>query len=142
MFADFTIGYDPGTEQIFAEVKDESNQLHRIVAGKRVTKGVWFDVCVKAKHNPKSHKSTLTLYVKSIDDENAAESSVTYKGYALKYNVSRWVVGMAFPEVSPTRCKCAMAASKILSSQALAKQEPRDKIQSLQISSPPILHAL
>ena len=89
--------YDPGTEQIFAEVKDESNQLHRIVAGKRVTKGVWFDVCVKAKHNPKSHKSTLTLYVKSIDDENAAESSVTYKGYALKYNVSRWVVGHGFP---------------------------------------------
>ena len=70
MFADLTIGYDPTTEQIFAEVKDEDGKLHRIVAGARVTKDAWFGVKVKAIHNPKAHKSVMTLTVTDVVGHN------------------------------------------------------------------------
>lgn len=95
LLADLTIGYDPGTEQIFAEVKDEEGKLHRVLAGKKVTAGEWFDVSVKAAHDKKKHLSQLTLTVRNQQDEEIR--TVRYKGYALRYHVSRWVVGHGFP---------------------------------------------
>lgn len=97
MFADLTVGFDPGTNQIFAEVKDEKGELHRIVAGDKVEKGVWNNVVVSAEHNKKRHKSTLTLTVKNELTGKEEQKSVTYPGYALRYNVGRWVVGRGFP---------------------------------------------
>lgn len=38
LYADLTVGYDPSTEQIFAEIKDRNGELHRIFAGERVPK--------------------------------------------------------------------------------------------------------
>ena len=93
LYADLTVGYDPSTEQIFAEIKDRNGELHRIFAGERVTKGRWFDIAVRSQYNPKRKRSTLTLTVRTCDNGAEASQSVVYKGYALPYNVSRWVVG-------------------------------------------------
>ena len=97
LYADLTVGYDPSTEQIFAEIKDRNGELHRIFAGERVTKGRWFDIAVRSQYNPKRKRSTLTLTVRTCDNGAEASQSVVYKGYALPYNVSRWVVGHGFP---------------------------------------------
>lgn len=97
LYADLTVGYDPSTEQIFAEIKDRNGELHRIFAGERVTKGRWFDIAVRSQYNPKRKRSTLTLTVRACDNGAEASQSVVYKGYALPYNVSRWVVGHGFP---------------------------------------------
>lgn len=97
LYADLTVGYDPSTEQIFAEIKDRNGELHRIFAGERVTKGRWFDIAVRSQYNPKCKRSTLTLTVRACDNGAEASQSVVYKGYALPYNVSRWVVGHGFP---------------------------------------------
>lgn len=97
MFADLTIGYDPCTEQIFAEVKDEKGVLHRIVAGSRVKKGEWFDVKVNSRHNSKKHHATMTLEVKHQQSGVTEKANVTYRGYAMRYTVGPWVVGHGFP---------------------------------------------
>ena len=97
MFADLTIGFDPGTEQVFAEIKDEEGKLHRVVAGDRVKKGVWNEVKVGAVHHKKRHESTLTLTVKNELTGKMESASVTYPGYALRYNVSRLIVGRGVP---------------------------------------------
>ncbi len=97
LYADLTVGYDPSTEQIFAEIKDRNGELHRIFAGERVTKGRWFDIFVRSQYNPKRKRSTLTLTVRTCDNGAEASQSVVYKGYALPYNVARWVVGHGFP---------------------------------------------
>lgn len=97
LYADLTVGYDPSTEQIFAEIKDRNGELHRIFAGERVTKGRWFDIAVRSQYNPKRKRSTLTLTVRACDNGAEASQSAVYKGYALPYNVSRWVVGHGFP---------------------------------------------
>lgn len=72
LYADLTVGYDPSTEQIFAEIKDRNGELHRIFAGERVTKGRWFDIAVRSQYNPKRKRSTLTLTVRACD--NGAEA--------------------------------------------------------------------
>lgn len=97
MFADLTIGYDPCTEQIFAEVKDEKDLLHRVLAGSRVEKGKWFDVSIKALYDKRSNSSTLTLSVKAIGEDFTKNKTMKYSGHALRYAVSRWVVGHGFP---------------------------------------------
>jgi hypothetical protein len=97
LFADLTIGYDPGSEQIFAEVKDGDGKLHRIVAGNKVTKGKWFDVRVISAYNEKKQQSELVLTVKAEDNGYKESKSVTYAGFALPYHVTRWVVGHGFP---------------------------------------------
>lgn len=101
MFADLTVGFDPSTEQIFAEVKDENNQLHRIVAGERVKKGCWNEIRISARHREKGHTSTLTLIVRNELTGQSASASVSYPGHALRYNISRWVVGRGFPSGFP-----------------------------------------
>ena len=113
MFADLTIGYDPTTEQIFAEVKDEDGKLHRIVAGSRVTKDAWFGVKVKAIHNPKAHKSVMTLTVTDVVG-HSEQASVDNKGYALGYNVTRWVVGHGFPGGFPNSLQVRKGSIKQL----------------------------
>lgn len=100
MFADLTIGYDPCTEQVFAEVKDEVGKLHRVLAGK-VRKGEWNDVRVNAVHDKQRHESTLTLTVKNEPTGKTESTSATYPGYALRYDVTSWVVGHGFPGNSP-----------------------------------------
>jgi len=92
---DLTIGYDPCTEQVFAEVKDENGGLHRIVAGERVTKGKWLDVRVTATHKvDKKAKNNLSVMTLQVGND---KNSVSYPGYALRYHVSRWVVGHGYP---------------------------------------------
>ena len=59
MFAFLSIGYDPSTEQVFAEVKDGKTQLHRIFAGSKVRAGEWFDVKVNAEYDAKKRKSVM-----------------------------------------------------------------------------------
>ena len=39
----------------------------------------------------------MTLTVRACDNGAEASQSAVYKGYALPYNVSRWVVGHGFP---------------------------------------------
>jgi hypothetical protein len=97
MFADLTIGYDPSTEQIFAEVKDSGDKLHRIVAGPKVRAGEWFDVKVSATRHEKGRKSTMQLTVKELSTGTTQQAAVTYPGDCLPYHVTRWVVGHGFP---------------------------------------------
>lgn len=115
MFADLTVGYDPCTEQIFAEVKDRKDGLHRVLAGKRVTAGEWFDVEVSGVHNPKKHTSELTLKVKSQQTGTEEAKSVTYPGFALPYHVTRWVVGHGFPGGFPNSLQVRKGDIKNLS---------------------------
>ena len=114
LYADLTIGYDPCTEQVFAEVKDEQGKLHRALAGK-VRKGEWNEVKVSAVHNPKQHKSTLTLTA------NGTSTAVTYSGYALRYDVTRWVVGHGFPGGFPNSLQVRQGDIKGLSISGEAK---------------------
>ena len=97
MFADLSIGYDPSTEQVFAEVKDGKNELHRIFAGSKVRAGEWFGVKVNAEYDAKKRKSMMTLDVKELSSGNEERTSVSYPGYCLPYNVTRWVIGHGFP---------------------------------------------
>lgn len=116
---DVTIGFDPGTEQIFAEVKDENGDLHRIVAGERVTKGKWMDVEVtasrKAAKNKKKTESEMTLKVGND------ESRVTYPGYAMRYNVSRWIVGHGYPGGYPNSLQVRNGSIRNLSIKGTGK---------------------
>lgn len=121
LFADLTIGYDPGTEQIFAEVKDEHNELHRVLAGKRVTAGEWFDVEVSGVHNAKKHISELKLKVKSPQTGADETKTVTYPGYALPYHVTRWVVGRGFPGGFPNSLQVRKGDIKSLSLTGMGK---------------------
>lgn len=97
LFADLTIGYDNGSEQIFVEIKDKEGKLHRIVAGSKVAKGLWFNVHIQAVHNAGKHNSELKLTVINSSTGKEETASVTYPGYALRYDVSRWIVGHGFP---------------------------------------------
>lgn len=122
MFADLSIGFDPGTDQIFAEIKDEKGELHRIVAGDKVTKGVWNEVKVSAIHNKKEHESTLTLTVKNEVSGNTETASVTYPGYALPYNVTRWVVGHGYPGGFPNSLQVRHGDIKGLTFSGIGKE--------------------
>lgn len=142
MFADLTIGYDPGTEHIFAEVKDEEGQLHRIVAGARVTKGTWYDVKVKSVHDQKKHRSNMILAVTTSETGEHCGAAVSYKGYALRYNVTRWVVGHGFPGGFPNSLQVRNGSIKNLKFCGTGKKrEKKDKTQSSPTSSQQTPHA-
>lgn len=91
MYADLTVGFDPGPERIFAEVKDNAGKLHRIFAGAEVSRGEWIDVVVSSNYDPATDTSKMTL---SVSGDSV---SVSYPGYALPYNVGRWVIGHGYP---------------------------------------------
>lgn len=57
IFADLMIGFDPGTEQIFAEIKDNRQKLHRIFAGEKAEKGKWFDITLQSEYKSPQKKS-------------------------------------------------------------------------------------
>lgn len=97
LFADLSVGFDPSTEQIFAEVKDSNAQLHRIVTGAKVRAGEWFDVNISAKHEENKGKSEMTLVVREQSSGNKQQTSICYPGYCLPYNVTKWVIGHGFP---------------------------------------------
>lgn len=122
ILADLTIGYDPGTEQIFAEIKDEKGELHRVFAGSKVQKGEWKKVQVSAIHNTKRHKSTLTLNVKDESTGISESSTVTYPGYALRYDVTRWVIGHGFPGGYPNSLQVRNGDIKDLSISGVGKE--------------------
>lgn len=96
MFADLSVGFDPGEERIFAEIKDKAGNLHRIRAGEKVEMGRWYNVCVSGKPDIQNGTSLMTL---TVIPENGmpSSSSVEYAGYAMPYHVGRWVVGHGFP---------------------------------------------
>ena len=54
MFADLSIGYDPSTEQVFAEVKDGKNELRRIFAGSKVRAGLMIVIYTDGTSAPSS----------------------------------------------------------------------------------------
>lgn len=97
LFADLSVGFDPSTDQIFAEVKDGNALLHRIATGARVRAGEWFAVKVSAKHDVKKDKSEMTLSVRELSSGNVQQVSIGYPGYCLPYNVTKWVIGHGFP---------------------------------------------
>lgn len=91
---DLTIGFDPGEDKVFAEVRDGAGMLHRITAGDPVKMGQWINVSVSALSDGKNAELTLT-----VEPEGGAKSSasVAYPGDALPYRVGRWVVGRGYP---------------------------------------------
>lgn len=107
MFADLSVGYDPMLKRVFVEVKDCDGKLHRMGVGSDVMLGVWYDVAVRSVYDSKRHKSTLTMDVVERGGAKATETLV-YKGYALRYNVGRWVVGHGFPGGFPNSLQVRM----------------------------------
>ncbi|MDE5813711.1 MAG: family 43 glycosylhydrolase, partial [Muribaculaceae bacterium] len=93
---DLTIGFDPEVEKIFAEIKDEEGNLHRIKAGNKVEMGKWYHVKVASRRDDKGNSSTMTLSVVP-DGERGESSAVRYNGNALPYHVGRWIVGHGYP---------------------------------------------
>lgn len=113
LYADLTIGFDPGPEKIFAEVKDSAGTLHRIFAGDNLRMGEWCDVQVVALYDERSGKSEMTLTVSRA--EGVADSATeTYTGYALPYNASRWVIGRGYPGGFPNSLQVRKGALKDL----------------------------
>lgn len=96
LYADLTIGFDPGPEKFFAEIKDSAGDLHRIFVGEKVTLGEWYDLYAASAYTAASDSSALTLSIVSPDGKKA-ENKVVYPGYALPYRASRWVIGRGFP---------------------------------------------
>lgn len=93
---DLTIGFDPEEEKIFAEIKDEYGNLHRIKTGNKVEMGKWCHIKVDALRASKGKTSTMTLSV-APEGNDVTSQSVQYRGYALPYRVGRWIVGHGYP---------------------------------------------
>lgn len=139
LFADLTIGYDPCTQQLFAEVKDKDARLHRVLAGKPVAAGEWFDVEVAGVHNARKHTSALQLKVRSQQTGQEDVQTVSYPGYALPYHVGRWVVGRGFPGGFPNSLQVRKGELKRLTLQGVgkARQEGQNPIFTDQFTADP-----
>lgn len=109
-FGSLTIGYDPGSEQIFAEVVTASGKPERIMAGPKVTDSREYSVRVNSTSSPAAPESQSTSILKltvfpkenpvdSIMDAN--NSILRYAGYALPYHPGRWILGHGFPNGFP-----------------------------------------
>lgn len=105
-----TVGYDPGSEQIFAEVTQSSGTPCRITAGPKVTDSRQYDVALKstASFSKKGdgYISLLELNVTpadnpgdSIKPENNAY--LLYAGDALPYLPGGWIIGHGYPSGFP-----------------------------------------
>lgn len=101
-----TVGYDPGSEKIFAEVMQSDGTPCRIVAGPDVTDSRTYAVRVKSLAQPRVGNSnvtsllTLNVYpadtpADSVLKEN--NNSATYNGDALPYLPGNWIVGHGYP---------------------------------------------
>lgn len=93
---DFTLGFDPGENKIFAEVRDANGSLNRITAGNPVNMGQWNRINVESHWNSETGTSTITLSV-TPEGGQTSVAEAEYEGFALPYNVGRWVVGRGFP---------------------------------------------
>lgn len=122
IFADLMIGFDPGTEQIFAEIKDRDQKLHRIFAGEKVEKGKWFDILFQSEYNSKHDKSEMNLIVKSSDSGKTDTASIVYPGYALTYNVTGWVIGRGFPGGFPNSLQVRNGKIKNIEIEGVGKE--------------------
>ncbi|MDE6395447.1 MAG: glycoside hydrolase family 97 protein, partial [Duncaniella sp.] len=98
-----TVGFDPGTNQIFAEVMDADGTPRRIVAGPDVKDSRTYAVRVTSSADRGSDvTSSLSLCVYPIDspvDSVLKENNVsmTYRGDALPYLPGNWIVGHGYP---------------------------------------------
>lgn len=88
---DISLGYDNMHGQFFVEVLDKNEEPHRLCAGPKVEKGVWYTVEARAEYDARKDKSTVTLQV------NNETGTLTYPGKALRHNSSLWVIGHGFP---------------------------------------------
>lgn len=114
LVGDLTIGFDPEEEKIFAEVKDEEGNLHRVKAGDKVKMGNWYHVKVAAKRDAKGKNSSMTLSVTPEGEDSACES-VQYNGNALPFRVGRWIIGHGFPGGFPNSLQVRNGEIKNLS---------------------------
>lgn len=103
-----TVGYDPGSEQIFAEVMQSNGVPCRIEAGPKVIDSRRYDVRVKSsiyslpKREDDSITSLLELNVYPSEhpsDSILAENNnqLLYMGDALPYVPGRWIIGHGYP---------------------------------------------
>lgn len=97
-----TVGFDPGSEKVFAEVLQDDGMPCRIVAGPKVSDGRRYDVHVRSMAEKDNPNSVLCLTVTPYDspaDSTIAENSnsVMFRGDAMPYNPGRWIVGHGFP---------------------------------------------
>ncbi len=101
-----TIGYDPGSESIFAEVTQSNDKTCRITAGPKVTDSRRYKVTVKS--TPSFSKkldgviSLLELNVMSADTADRSDCEeyngyLLYEGDALPYIPGRWIIGHGYP---------------------------------------------
>lgn len=122
IFADLMIGFDPGTEQIFAEIKDNRQKLHRIFAGEKAEKGKWFDITLQSEYKSPQKESEMTLTVRSCDTGKTATSRIDYPGFALTYNVTKWVIGRGFPGGFPNSLQVRNGLIRNLKIEGIGKE--------------------
>lgn len=122
IFADLMIGFDPGTEQIFAEIKDNRQKLHRIFAGEKAEKGKWFDITLQSEYKSPQKKSEMALTVRSCDTGKTATSRIDYPGFALTYNVTKWVIGRGFPGGFPNSLQVRNGLIRNLKIEGIGKE--------------------
>ena len=122
IFADLMIGFDPGTEQIFAEIKDNRQKLHRIFAGEKAEKGKWFDITLQSEYKSPQKKSEMALTVRSCDTGKTATSRIDYPGFALTYNVTKWVIGRGFPRGFPNSLQVRNGLIRNLKIEGIGKE--------------------
>ncbi len=103
-----TVGYDPGSEKVFAEVMQSNGVPCRIVTGPRMTDSRKYDVRVKSSvYNIQRNEEDmimslleLNVYPSDTPSDSILEknnSYLLYLGDALPYVPGRWIIGHGYP---------------------------------------------
>lgn len=129
-YGNFTIGFDPGSERIFAEVVSASGLPVRIVAGPKVTDSGEYCVRVRCEAAPATTENAYTaqntvdtdskdtvvsdsdvistLKLNVYPKDNPADSILPdnqailrYRGDAIPFLPGRWILGHGFPNGFP-----------------------------------------
>lgn len=127
---DITIGYDNMVGKIFVETKDIGGVLHRIPSGEAVMAGEWYDVKVEAIYDPQVCKTELALYVRPQGEQDYQKNSTAYEGYAVPYNVGRWVIGHGCPGGYPNslQVRDGDISGVSISTRGIARKEGQNPI--------------
>ncbi len=120
--AGIMVGYDPSAEQIFAEITDSSDKLHRIFAGEKPQLGQWVNIKLHSTADDDFENSKLTLSV-STDGKTWDETTLEYPGPVIPSMASRWVIGRGYPGGYPNSLQVRKGAIKNLSIDGIGREK-------------------
>lgn len=111
--AGIMVGFDPCTEQIFAEITDSEGKTHRIMTGEKPRPGQWLNIKVKGEADEALNNSSMKLSV-SADGKKWEDATIEYSGPVMPAMASRWVIGRGYPGGFPNSLQVRKGAIKKL----------------------------